>query len=235
MSSREIEDPVLGILGEMGTEATINFQQELLAETPAETDQDHIVTLVSNDPKIPDRNAAIRDGSDSPLPRLQINAITLEESGADVIAMPCNTAHYYYDDLKSNIEADFINMIQTASTTLEQNGVERVGLLATKTVLDVGIYDSYFANSSVDLVAPEDRSRLMEAIYAVKRGDHREATQTLSPVIEYFEHRDCEALLIGCSDLSVLSIESELTEYDPITLLARESVEQLNEREVFSR
>lgn len=231
MSSREIEDPVLGILGGMGPEATINFQQELLAETPAEIDQDHIVTLVSNDPKIPDRNAAILDGSESPLPRLQINAKTLEEAGADVIAMPCNTAHYYYGDIEDSIDAEFINMIQTASNTLEQNGVERAGLLATKTVLDVGIYDSYFANSPVDIVAPKDKSRLMEAIYAVKRGDHREATQTLIPVIEYLERHGCEALLVGCSDLSVLSIESELTEYDPITLLARESIERVNEEE----
>lgn len=230
MINREVEDPVLGILGGMGPEATINFQRELLAETPAEIDQDHIITLVSNDPKIPDRNAAILDGGKSPLPRLQRNAITLEEAGADVIVMPCNTAHYYYDDLKSNIEPEFINLIQTASNTLEQNGVERAGLLATKTVLDVGIYNTYFDDSPVELVAPEQKTQLMEVIYAVKRGDHREATQTLTPVIEYFKRRGCKAVLIGCSDLSVLSIESELTEYDPITLLARESIERINER-----
>ena len=230
MINQEIEDPMLGILGGMGPEATINFQRELLAETPAEIDQDHIVTLVSNDPKIPDRNAAILDGGKSPLPRLQRNAITLEEAGADVIAMPCNTAHYYYNDLKSGIEAEFINMIQTVSSKLEQDCVGRAGLLATKTVLDAGIYETYFADSQVELIAPQDKNRLMEAIYAVKRGDHQEATEILVPVIDYLKRCGCEALIVGCSDLSVLSIESELTEYDPTTLLAKKCVERVNKQ-----
>jgi len=231
MMNQEVEDTVLGVVGGMGPEATINFQQELLVETPAEIDQDHIVTLVSNDPRIPDRNAAILDGDKSPLPRLQTNATTLEEAGVDVIAMPCNTAHYYYDDIKSCIEAEFINMIRTVSNKLEQDCIGRAGLLATKTVLDAGIYDSYFADSPVELVAPKDKSRLMEAIYAVKRGDHQEATEILIPLIDNLERCGCEALVVGCSDLSVLSIESELTEYDPTTLLARKCIERINEQE----
>ncbi|WP_277552378.1 aspartate/glutamate racemase family protein [Halobaculum limi] len=218
------DESVIGILGGMGPEATINFQRELIDETPAETDQDHITTFVSNDPHIPDRNKAILEGAESPLPKLKANVSKLTEVGSDFIVIPCNTAHYYFDDLTSSTKTEFINMISITEDELNQDGVSKIGLLATETVINVGIYEEYFTNSPVELVTPNNTRQLMDAIYAVKQGNQQKAVEKLTPIIESFEGSDCEALLIGCSDLSVLPISTDLNTYDPITILAKACV-----------
>ena len=226
MSSRHNRQgrSVLGILGGMGPEATVNFQRELLQETPASKDQDHITTLVSNDPKIPDRNVAILDGGKSPLTLLQSNALMLETAGADAIAMPCNTAHYYFDEIRENIDIELINMIRITVDEVQRQGLRQVGLVATSTVIECKIYDFYFDESSINLVKPMNVNKLMKAIYEVKAGDNETAARILSKEIDNFEKLGCQGLVIGCTDLSLLNWRSRMRTFDSVKLLAKECV-----------
>jgi len=91
-------EKVVGILGGMGPEATVDLFMKIIKATPAKKDQDHLRIMIDNNPKIPDRTLAILGRGKSPLKQLQETLHNLERAGAEVIAIPCNTAHYYYNE-----------------------------------------------------------------------------------------------------------------------------------------
>lgn len=212
-------DRVLGVLGGMGPEATVDFMDKLVTATPAEVDQDHIETVVHNDPKIPDRNQAILEGAESPLPRLKRNVNRLEELGVDVLALPCNTAHYYFEDLASESDAALINMISRTREVIEEMGIESAGLLATETVMEAGVYDDEFAESPVDLVEPADRDALMSCIYDIKRKNHQQAQDSYDEVIRQLMEREVSCLIVGCTDLALLEVEFDIPVVDTTSVL----------------
>ncbi|MEA5388497.1 amino acid racemase [Haloarculaceae archaeon H-GB11] len=218
-------EPTLGVLGGMGPDATVNFMSEVVAKTPAARDKDHIETVVYNDPKIPDRNKAILEGAESPLPRMIRNAQRLESMGVDIIALPCNTAHYFYDDLAASVDIEIIHMIERTRERLEAQDLSAAGLLATSTVMETELYRDVFRNSTVDLVYPNQTDRLMEAIYAVKEGRWETASEVTDSVVSEFKEQGLEAVIVGCTDLSVLSSDWDLSAVDPTEILAEECVE----------
>lgn len=105
--------PVLGILGGVGPLATAYFMELLIKKTPARTDQDHMPMIVFNDPQIPDRTAYILDhAKPNPRPEMAKVARWLEEAGADYIAIACNTAHYFYDDINEAVKIPVVNIME---------------------------------------------------------------------------------------------------------------------------
>ena len=106
-----MSDRVVGILGGMGPEATAEFYRYIVSLTPAGRDQDHIKVLMYSNPKIPDRSRAITEGGESPLPYLVESAHVLERAGAGILAIPCNTAHYYLPELQARVDVPVLNMI----------------------------------------------------------------------------------------------------------------------------
>lgn len=221
------DEGVLGILGGMGPEATVNFSQELLTVTPAEEDQDHLETIVYNDPKIPDRNEAILGEGESPLPRLKRNARRLENTGAQLLALPCNTAHYYYQDISSAVDIDIVHMVEEVKSEVEKTGAERAGLLATTTVFEADVYGEQFEESSVELLQPDERNRLMECIYSVKSGHADVAQREFDSIVSDLGSTGVDCIIVGCTDLSILDFNTTLETFDPIKVLARECISRL--------
>ncbi|MFA6670735.1 MAG: amino acid racemase, partial [Bacillota bacterium] len=123
----------LGVIGGMGPQATVDFFQKVLDNTKASRDQDHIHVIIDSNPKTPDRTEAILGVGESPLKTLVNSAVKFQLMGADLLAMPCNTAHYFYDDIVKFIDIPFINMIDEVSATVRvrDHKATRVGLLAT--------------------------------------------------------------------------------------------------------
>ena len=92
---------VVGIIGGMGPEATVDLMRRVIAKTPASDDQDHVHLIVENNPKIPSRIAHLIDGTGAdPTPELTRIALNLQRAGADALAMPCNTAHAYAHSIR---------------------------------------------------------------------------------------------------------------------------------------
>lgn len=220
------DEGVVGVLGGMGPAATVNFMEELVTATPAEGDADHLETVVYNDAKIPDRNAAILDDGESPVPRLVRDARRLESIGADFLAMPCNTAHYYYETIAAAVDVEVLHMIELTRERLAATGAGRAGLLATSTVMETGVYHSAFGDSAVEIVYPDAVDRLMDAIYAVKEDRPDAAERLVEEVVEGLLAKDVDAVVIGCTELSTLPIECEPAAVDPTALLAAECVER---------
>ena len=113
-----VPDRVIGILGGMGPEATLDLYRDIIRLTPAKRDQDHIRVLIYSNPKIPDRTMGIEQTGESPVPSLIESARILEKGGAGIIAMPCNAAHHFLPEIQRQITIPVLDMIEEACRRL---------------------------------------------------------------------------------------------------------------------
>ena len=109
---------MIGILGGMGPLATLDFFNKVLAATPAQGDADHVPLLIQSDPRIPSRPSAILGDGPSPLPALMAGRDRLVAAGATALAMPCNTAHFWFSDLSAGCPVPFIGIVDVCMTEL---------------------------------------------------------------------------------------------------------------------
>ena len=205
--ARRAGEKTVGVIGGMGPEATVDFLRRLVARTPARDDADHLHVLVDNNPKIPSRIAALIEGTgEDPAPTLCRMARGLEAQGADFLVMPCNTAHYYLPTIARAIRIPILDMVQLAIGQLADTP-QRVGLLASPAVRLVGLYKARMEQAGLEAVFPdtEHEDRLLQVIRAVKAGKHGDAQQRdYLAVVQHLHHAGVEALLIACTELSVL-------------------------------
>ena len=132
------DHPVVGVIGGMGPDATVDLMQRVICATPAKDDADHIHLLVDNNPKVPSRIAALVEGhGESPAPVLVQMAQNLERAGADLLAIPCNTAHAYLDPIRSAVAIPVLDMIQMTADRLAElsSQPKTVGIIASSAVL----------------------------------------------------------------------------------------------------
>ena len=165
---------IVGVIGGMGPEATVDLMRRVIAATPASDDADHIHMIVDNNPKIPSRIAALIDGTgESPSPELCRMAIGLEKSGATFIAIPCNTAHAYLEDVRGAVHIPVLDMPRLAAAYLQAMILTRrtVSVLASTAVLKVKHYDRVLNEVGLKAIYPDDQTGLMAIIRSVKRGD----------------------------------------------------------------
>lgn len=222
---------IIGILGGLGPEATAELFLRIIRATPAKRDQDHLPIIIFNNPQIPDRTAAILYGGESPLIELIKTAQRLERAGADFIIMPCNTAHYYYDELKSSVKIPFLNMIElTVKRVLNvYPNVKFVGLMATTGTVKTGLYQKYFENYGVKVIVPsdEDQRIVMSGIYdGVKAGDLNLGRRLLLDVASKLIANGAELIILGCTEISIVIKNGDLKVpvVDPLQVLAEEAV-----------
>jgi aspartate racemase len=150
-------EKIIGILGGMGPEATIDLFYKIIKFTPAEKDQDHLRIIIDNNPKIPDRTAAILGKGKDPLPALQETAKNLEKAGADFIIIPCNAAHYFLSSIQESVKIPILNMIkETVKETQKKNSsIKKVGLLASIGTYKTKIYHQHFKKFKIPLILKE--------------------------------------------------------------------------------
>ncbi len=191
------ESLVLGVLGGMGPAATVDFLAKLQAFTPAKADQDHIRVLVDLNPKVPDRNAP---GSLAG-PVLAEMAGALAGAGAEVLAIPCNTAHAYADLIQRASGLPLIDLIETGATAARDVGARRVGVLGTKGALR--LYREYLAAQAMGLVQlpPERQEAFMATIYKIKAGNLGPETQgEMAAYAAELIADGAEAVVAGCTE-----------------------------------
>lgn len=208
-----MEQKTIGILGGMGPEATLDLMQRVIKSTPAADDCDHIHLVVDNNPQVPSRiKALIEKTGEDPLPCLQEMARKLEAWGVDLLAMPCNTAHYYHSGIQGAVNIPLLNMIDVSVAAVREHSpqVRGVGLLASTAVLNLGLYDHACASHSIKVLHPDTKlqSRLMQAIRSIKTGQYGESERiTLQQNADNLVSKGAEVLLIACTELSILSGE----------------------------
>lgn len=157
---------IIGIIGGMGPEATVDAFHWIVKLTPAKEDKDHLRILIDNNPQIPSRVEAILRGGPSPLPLLIATANGLEKSGADFLIMPCNTADLYVEDIRKKISIPLISIVEETVHYVSSQfpHIRKVGILATEATLRAGIYQKLFLKHNIELVHHSDHHSIIEEL-----------------------------------------------------------------------
>lgn len=208
-----MEKKVLGIIGGVGPLATMLLGETIVRRTKAYTDQEHLHFIIDNDTRIPDRTEYILDHTKpNPVPVMVEDAKKLASAGADMICIPCNTAHRFYDDLQENSPIPVLHMIRETAKKARLLNAKRVGVLATIGTLTSNLYQEALIEEGIEPVIPDKamQQELMTVIYDyVKAGKHvtREVWQ---PVESAMKEANCDYIILGCTELSVVRRELSL-------------------------
>lgn len=200
--------PMLGILGGLGPMSTFYFCELLTAHTKASCDADHIDMIISSRASTPDRTAFILGESNrDPLPIMQEEARRLENAGASLLVIPCNTAHYFYDGLKKQCNIPILNIIEETVAFLHQNGTKTFGLLATDGTVKSGSYDRICAQYGMTCLTPDDdgQAKVMSMIYDSIKQNKPVPLDAFLQIANQLIERGCERIVLGCTELSLLN------------------------------
>ncbi|MGV9010297.1 aspartate/glutamate racemase family protein [Brevundimonas sp.] len=191
---------VLGVLGGMGPAATVAFLARVQALTPAKGDADHIRIIADINPKVPDRNRQ-PDAAESVLGQM---AMRLRDAGAQVLAMPCNTAHAQAAGI-SKVGLPFIDMIAETTEAALGNGAKKVGVLATPGGEALYTRTLQAKGSKIVRLTGPDRETFMACVYAVKRGDTGEAPRAeMRRLAAALVGAGAEVVIAGCTEVPLL-------------------------------
>lgn len=226
-----MEKKTIGIIGGMGPLATADLFEKIVGHTKAVCDQEHLHVVIDSNTNIPDRTAALLHGGADPLPELVKSAGRLEKMGADVLIMPCNTAHNYYDGIAAAVSVPVLHMVRLTAQALVERGVKKAGLLATDGTVRTGIYQKSFAGSGVELLTPDEAGQraVMEMIYqGVKAGDMAFDARPARQAMERLLAAGAEVLILGCTELplAITQYGIRLPATDPTLELALAAIRQ---------
>lgn len=219
----------LGILGGMGPQATQVFYQRILDKTDASRDQEHVPTLIWSDTGMPDRTRAILSGETEPVfARLLSGARLLEREGCTVLAIPCNTSHFFADRLQAGLRVRLLNMVRLSAAAMAARGCRRVGILATVGTVRTGIYQRECAGQGVEAVVPGPQAQAltMSIIYdEIKRGESG-SREKFAAIDRDLRSRGCDGAILACTELSVYKEYHGVSELylDAMDVLAEESI-----------
>jgi aspartate racemase len=198
---------MIGVLGGMGPAATVDFLVKLIRLTPAHRDQDHIPVVVVSDPRVPDRVGPIMKGrGPSPLDALCRGISTLEQAGAACIAIPCHTAHFWYDRMVARARVPILHIADAALADLARHGAADgpVGVLATAATLEAGFYQERLAAAGYACAVPAAEviaSCVLPAIALVKQNRAGEAAPMLCRALDHLRMRGARTVLLACTEL----------------------------------
>jgi len=220
---------LLGVLGGMGPLATVDFMHKLLLATPAVNDQQQIPVVAWNVPQIADRQRALAGKGPSPLPQLFQALNKLTEAGASHIAIPCNTAHHWYDALAAASAVPVLHIVETTLSALETlpERPKHVGLIATQGTLDAGWYQQGLTRLGITPVLPTTKEMdewFVPGCYAVKRDERAKAGELLLRQALALQERGAQTLILACTEvplaLQAVDTSSLTPTLDPAVLLA---------------
>ena len=197
---------MIGILGGMGTQAGLDFCSKLAKLNRGKSDQNYPIFLLYNKSNIPDRKQNLKKYS-KVLNSLIIGCKFLEKNKCKFISIPCNTAHYWYEDLKKTIKIPILNMPKIVYENASKNCKKgsRIGLLATDTTIKTGIYNKYF-KKKYDLIFPFKKLQtdsVNKSIKLVKMGKTKEAEKAIKPAVNFLIKRKCKKIILGCTELPI--------------------------------
>lgn len=232
-----MENNKFGILGGMGPFATSVFFERIIEQTRASKDQEHLDIMILNHATLPDRTELIKNNEKEPFIKMIKKDMQLFEY-AEVanIAIPCNTSHYFYEDIQRSTNIPVIHMVQStveyAADIIGEN--KKIAVLATDGTIQSGVYQKELEKLNLEqYVLPESiQSKIMNIIYRVK-SDIGFETDDLDFIIQYLiEEHDCAIVILACTELSTVKLKKESKQYciDALDVLVKESIVRSNKQ-----
>lgn len=222
----------VGVIGGVGPMATVYYMQRVIEMTKAGCDQEHINMLVFNDCDIPDRTAFITEKSpDNPLPVMVEDAKRLEAAGCEFVVIPCNTAHYFYDELEQAVEIPVVNIVEETIRYAKARvqDLSCVGIMATTGTIVTGTYQKYAQRAGLSFAVPDENEQdlLMQIIYDGVKAGKPVPRADFDRVANHLRAKGAQCLILGCTELSVLKRDLPINDpdvLDSIDVLASETV-----------
>lgn len=215
----------IGILGGMGPEATVLLMSRLIAATPASDDADHVPLLVDMNTQVPSRIARLIEGRGAdPGPVLAAMAVRLVESGAEALAMPCNTAHHYAPEIRAAITVPFLDMVElSAERAVARAGQgQPIGILGSPALRKVGIFSAALERRGRRAVYPEDEAALLGAIRQIKAsGPGPNERAALASASRDLLAQGAAVQLVACTEFSLIAdaVSAEADSLDTLDVL----------------
>jgi aspartate racemase len=226
-----VNDKLVGIIGGMGPDATVDFMSRILQVTPASTDQDHVRMVVENNPRIPSRQAAMRGEGESPGPAIAAIAERLEAMGADFLVMPCNLAHAWQSDIEAETNIPFISIVEeSVQAALDRSGDDSaVGLMTTPGCFTAGLYQQALSVAGRPVVTqtPEELAQAMSLVEHIKSGNQSaEVASGLRALADKLVDRGAKVLIAACTEFPLVLDESmfDVAFISSTEVLARKTV-----------
>lgn len=225
----------IGIVGGMGPEATADLFAKIVRATPARRDQDHLRVLVDCNPHIPDRAAALAGRGPDPVPALVATARNLERAGAELLCLACNTAHAYYDAVAAAVRVPVLHVMEEVAAAIRARypRLRRVGLLATRTTVRLGLYHRALHRRGLEVVVPDELhqrlvDRAIDPPEGVKAGGHAAARPRALRAARRLVESGAECVVLGCTELPLIVSAGDLPVpvVDATDVLARAAVRE---------
>ena len=214
---------MIGILGGMGTQAGLDFCNKLAILYRGKIDQDYPLFLLYNKSNIPGRPSNIHNYN-KVLKSLITGCLLLQKSKCKFIVIPCNTAHYWYEDLQKKIKVPIISMPREVYFHAKKNCKKnsKIGILATEATLKTNVYNKFF-NKYFRLISPKKSLQIInvnKAIKYVKMGKIKNAEKIIKPAVNYLVKMKCKKIILGCTEL-------------PIAIFAFKSFQKIKRSKIF--
>ena len=210
---------MIGILGGMGTQAGLDFCNKLAVLNRGKIDQKYPLFILYNKSNIPGRPENLHKYN-KVLKSLNTGCLLLQKNKCKFIVIPCNTAHYWYDDLQRKIKIPIISMPKEVYLHAKKNS--EIGILATEGTLKTRVYNKFF-DKNFTLINPKKSLQIKsvnKAIKYVKIGKVKDAEKAIKPAINYLIKMKCKKIILGCTEL-------------PIAIFAFKSFKNIKQSKIF--
>ncbi|MBU0661575.1 amino acid racemase [Patescibacteria group bacterium] len=226
---------IIGIIGGMGPFATIDFESKLLSKVHAEKDSDYPVMITINNSNIPDRTKALLSGGKSPVEAIKKSIHLLKNTGAEVLVLPCNTAHAFYDDFKSEFDAvDFVHIIKESVSYIKKHypHMKKITVFATEGVMHTRLYHTLLEQEGFEVIDPskEQQKIIMDAIYKIKANNMTEPKSILEEQTKIMIEQGAEGIILGCTELPLVMKSDTFPFFDATDILAEAVIAKAMEK-----
>ncbi|WP_033543295.1 aspartate/glutamate racemase family protein [Planococcus sp. CAU13] len=224
-----MEKKTLGIVGGVGPLATMFIGEMIVRRTKAAKDQDHVNSIITNNTRIPDRTAFILGKSqEDPVPVMISDMERLTAAGAELIIIPCNTAHTFYEELQQGSPVQVIHMIRETMKRAAEQQAEKVGILATTGTVTSKVYQRAADEFGLEPVLPNDeiQEKVMSIIYDNVKAGKDADRKTWQEIVKYMEDQGCDRIILGCTELSIVKKDMNLPDFylDSLIVLAETAI-----------
>lgn len=229
------QQPLLGVLGGMGPLATVDFLDKLVRLTPARRDQEHLPWITACQPGMPDRSQSIRSGDDAPLAWLLRGVAWLAEQGVQLIVIPCNSSHHWYEQIQAACTVPIAHIADAAVLELRacrQPASGPIAVLGTRGMIQAGIYSKRLAAAGYELAKLDEpeQSAVDTVIAEVKAGKVHKAREHMRELESLLHRRSVSAAILGCTELPIAHEKrnpSGVPAIDSSSALAKEALRRL--------
>jgi len=204
---------MLGIIGGVGPLATMLLGEMIVKRTNAKSDQQHVNMVISNNTSIPDRTTYILDRSKAnPVPVMISDAKRLKSIGAEVLAVPCNTAHSFYLDIQAGADIPILHMIDETAKRAAAAGAKKVGILATTGTIMASVYQIACEKEGILPIIPDEETQklVMSVIYDDVKAGQPVDVLNWQKIVSTLDELGCDRIILGCTELSIVKKELNL-------------------------